>query len=325
MKNRKTQNQSSTSSTPRGSALVVSMCIAMLAGGLVGCRSAPMLQPDALRNPGTASGNAARIESAIVTGARRAGWNTEAGNPIARTIDARYMVRPQVFVIVRIDYRGGQISFRYSDSSGFRCDPVPDGCSSIHKTYNKRLLRLRGQIEQALAEPAATPIGVPHAVSIIRQVIEEQPRRSAYTVVDVTVERVSAIREVVTPVYYPSAYYGGWADDWWFRSNYGYGQHGFYYGPNYGPYYGWNFLDTAFVSTPYADVVYFNNIGRIEWRDAGRWRVIQIWDRHGDSRMRLFVLDEWLAKRFIDAVGVLVQARLAAEEIHLPPMGRPPE
>jgi hypothetical protein len=241
----------------------------------------------------------------------------------------RFMVRPQVFVIVRIDYSGGQISLRYSDSSGFRCEPTPDGCSTIHKSYNKRLLRLRGQIEQTLAEPAAPPIGVPQAVSIIRQVIEEQPRRSAYTVVDVSVERVSAIREVVTPVYYTSAYYGGWADDWWFLSHRGYRHHGFYYGPNYGLYYGLNyslnFSDTAFVSTPHADVVYFNNIGRIEWWDAGRWRVIGIWDRHGDSRMRLHVLDEWLAKRFIDAVGVLVQARLSVEENYLSPMGPPPE
>jgi hypothetical protein len=179
---------------------------------------------------------------------------------------------------------------------------------------------LRGQIDQALTEPAGPPIGVSHAVSIVRQVIEEQPRRSAYTVVDVTVERVSAIREIVTPIYYRSAYYGGWADAWWFRSNYGYGHHGFY-----GPFYGSNFLDTAFVSTPHADVVYFNNIGRIEWWAAGRWRVIGIWDRHGESRMRLHVLDEWLAKRFIDAVGVLAQARSAVEENHLSPMGRPPE
>ena len=64
-------------------------------------------------------------------------------------------------------------------------------------------------------------------------------------------------------------------------------------------------------------------IGRIEWRDRGRWRMIEAWDRHGESRMRLFVVDEWLAKRFIDAIGVLVEARLEADENVLYPMRVP--
>ena len=51
--------------------------------------------------------------------------------------------------------------------------------------------------------------------------------------------------------------------------------------------------------------------------------MIEAWDRHGESRMRLFVVDEWLAKRFIDAIGVLVEARLEADENVLYPMRVP--
>ena len=186
-------------------------------------------------------------EAAIARGDRRAGWNTEAADPGAQTVDPRHILNRQVFVVVRIHYGGGEISFRYASSSQFRCEPVPDGCTTIHKSYNIRLLRLRGQIEQALSAPAMQPIGVSQAVSIVRQVIEEQPRRWAYTAFDVTQERVSAIREVLEPVYYTSPYYDGWG----FGT--AYGHYGFYDGANHWLYPGSSFVNTAYVSKPHAD------------------------------------------------------------------------
>jgi hypothetical protein len=292
----------------------------LLVCGLAGCRTASMIQPDALSYVAAASGDPSQIGFAIARGARRAGWNAETTDAGEQAIQVRFTLRPQVFVVVQIDYGDGRISFQYLDSSGFRCEPAPvsssDGCTTIHKGYNARLIRLRSEIEQALVEHPAQPIGVSQAVSIVRQVIEEQPRRNAYTVVDVTEERVSAIREVVSSVYYTSLY-NGWGEWPYF----GYARPGFYTG--YGAYYGLDFADSGYVSTPRADVVYFNNIGRIEWEDTRHGPRIEIWDRYGEPRIRLFVVEPWLAKRFIDAVGVLVKARLAVDENYLAPMGSP--
>ncbi len=277
-------------------------CVAALAVGAVGCRTAAMIQPDALSYPRAAESGQA-VEAAIIRGARRAGWKAEAVDPGASTIQLRFMVQPDVFAIVQVDYAGGRVSFRYVDSNRFKCDPAPDGCKTIHKSYNARLLQLRERISEALSEPGTQPLDVPRALSIVRQLIEEQPRRSAYTGVDLTEERISAVREVLEPVYQTGPYF----DNWGFYPYYG-------YYPYRGFYPGWSFgSNTAYVSAPYADVVYFNNIGRIELLADDEWQIIRIWDRFGGLRIRLYTLDEWLAKRFVDAVGALEQARLEAD------------
>jgi hypothetical protein len=167
-----------------------------------------------------------------------------------------------------------------------------------------RLARLRSYIEQALTEPSAPPIGVGQALSIIRQMVEEQPHRNAYTYVDVSEERISAVREVTRytyypdyyPDYYPGYYYPYYGGFHWYR----------------GPFFHYHTtVPVRLVSGP--DVVYFNNIGRVELVPSGRWQVVRIWDRYGGLRMRLLSLDETFAKRFVDALGVMEHARREAE------------
>jgi len=287
-------------------ARALALCAAALVVVVSGCRTAPMVHPDELSYLGRPAGTPELALAAIVRGARRAGWQTESTDPAKRTLLVRYMVRPEVFAVVRIDYFGGRISFEYAGSSGFNCDPAPIGCTKIHKKYNARLLALRTRVSEALDEPVGEPIDIDRAVSTVRQVIEEQPPKTAYTIVDVTDERISAIREVVDPVFYTGPYWDGWG--FYPYSYYPYYGYGFY------PAWGFGFRDIGYIPSSRTDVVYFNNIGRIELVPDGRWQLIRIWDRYGQQRMKLYLLDEWLAKHFVDSVGVLEQARLEADQ-----------
>jgi len=279
---------------------------------LVGCRTAPMLVADTLEYP-AAGADAERIRTAIVSGARRAGWNAETLAPGVSALRARYTVRPDVYAVVRIDYGEGRIAFRYLNSSNFRCTPGADGCERIHRRYNKGLLRLREEVAVAIVEPEGPPISPPEAVAIVRQVLEEQPRRSAYLEVDVTPERISASREVLR--YVPVPY----ALDWGFYSYYGvYAQPAYpypYFDPYFDPYYGsYPWFDAyGAVVTHETDVVYFNNVGRIELRAGRRRSEIRIWDVFGEERMQLYAPDARAARRFVDAIGVLEQARSGAD------------
>lgn len=281
----------------------------VLAVGALGCRTAPMQRPEPLpvaRSPDD-------VRRAILVGARRAGWRpvdpaaAEPAGPGAAgdagsSLVVRFTVRPGVYADVRIDFAGPQVSFRYAGSGNFSCEPVADGCERIHRSYNVRLARLRDHIAQALAEPRTPPIGVEQALSIIRQMLEEQPPRTAYAHVDVSDERISAAREVLRRTYY---YDYDYFPDYYFPyyRRYGWYHHSFYD----------RYPIISLQPVTYSDVVYFNNIGRIELAPSGRWQVVRIWDRYGEFRMQLLSLDEAFAKRFVDALGVMEQARQATE------------
>lgn len=265
-----------------------------------GCRTAPLLQVDPIVRPIDHG-----VETAIAVGARRAGWRVEGAVPGAPAVDVKLPLRPEQFAIVRIDFGGSELSFRYLGSHDLRCDPTPDGdsCTRIHRRYNDALRLLRDHIAEALQEPPPPPINEQQALATIRQLVEEQPDRYAYTAVDVSPQRVAAIRHEVQATYFGDPFYDPWP--WYYRPYYG-NRLVFYNGPF--------FYDYTVSVREYdrSDVVYFNNVSRVELRPRGRWQMVQIYDRFGDRRMRLFTLDENLAKRFVYALGVMEDARAPA-------------
>lgn len=279
---------------------ISAICTLTVAVSLQACRTAPVLQVDPLQ----VGADRPQIESAIAIGARRAGWRTDSPRPGEAAVDAKFEVRPGQFAVVRIDYSGSNLRFDYVDSNNLLCEAKASGhgCAKIHRNYNTWLKRLRANVEQALMEPAPPPIDEAQALATIRQLVEEQPYNAAYTRVDVDASRVAAVRREVYTHHYPG----------WYLDPFPY-----YYAPYYNRHYFFRhsafFFDYSVSVREFerTDLVYFNNVGRVELLTSRNWHVVRIYDRNGRHRMKLYSLDENLAKRFVYALGVMEQFRAA--------------
>ena len=106
---------------------------------IVGCKTNPLLQTQPL--PGTGEAESTRV--AILRGMARHGWERAAEEPgaiVARLVARRHMAE------VEIAYDAKSIEIRYRDSEGLLCEESQDGCSRIHRAYNRWVLQLRKDI-----------------------------------------------------------------------------------------------------------------------------------------------------------------------------------
>lgn len=120
----------------------------ILCGSLAfsGCRSRPLMTPA----PIYSTMEADRNRQAILRGMAVHRWLLV--DEVPGRLTARLDKGSGKHVaIVDIEYDDRSIAITYHSSSGLRCEPVGDSCSSIHRAYNRWVVQLAKDIEYSVA------------------------------------------------------------------------------------------------------------------------------------------------------------------------------
>jgi hypothetical protein len=114
--------------------------------GLSGCRTQPMLTPSPIRAPLGAEQN----RQAILHGMAAQNWQlvSETHGLITAVQDKKKLGK--YVATVDIAYDDDTISISYRSSHGLSCEPADEGCTTIHRAYNRWVIQLARNIEQGV-------------------------------------------------------------------------------------------------------------------------------------------------------------------------------
>ncbi len=112
--------------------------------GFSGCRSQPLINP----SPIASSLGAEQNRLAALRGLMTHRWSVASEEPGRLT--AKLGRSGKHIAVVDIRYDDRTISIRYRSSTGLRCEPKGDSCSSIHRAYNRWVVQLARDIDYAV-------------------------------------------------------------------------------------------------------------------------------------------------------------------------------